>query len=169
VAAVFDDEAAVDPSRSVWLTRRHGRDRHPEAAEPPAAARQVHVLPARARRPVHVHEPHHVDGQRRPVRPLRDIDGEVCGVDAEAMTAEAMHSIQPYGSLSDGPGGKASGHLGRPPRRIPCVNMHRVCVAVNGPVNIRRATTPKFWPTRIQTIARRLYASPRWRCSYVQN
>jgi hypothetical protein len=44
----------------------------------------------------------------------RDIDDEGCGTDAEALTVEAMPSIQPYGSLPGGPGGKASGHLGRP-------------------------------------------------------
>jgi hypothetical protein len=42
-----------------------------------------------------------------------------------------MPSIQPYGSLLGGPGGKASVHLERPPRRIPGTNMRRVCVAAD--------------------------------------
>jgi hypothetical protein len=64
-------------------------------------------------------------------RGSRDIDGEGCGEDTEAMP-----SIQPYGSLPGGLGGKVSGHLGRL-RRIPGADMRRICVAADSPITMR--------------------------------
>jgi hypothetical protein len=82
------------------------------------------------------------EGQPPPASARADEAAATLMVKAAAQTGSngSGSDALDTGSLSGGPDGKASDHLGHPPRCIPGANMRLVCVAADGPNAMRHPT-----------------------------